>query len=209
MIISHKHKFIFFATPKTGTHAVRFALRPLLGEKDEEQVGLYVNKSLPYPALKNISHGHISVLQAKAVLPAEVWDNYFKFAFVRNPFDRFVSFGFYMNRTNRSFKKNTTEKLKAILDQPALTNKILFQPQHQLLCDEEGNILMNFVGHYEDFEADFAKICAQCQLSTPILEHFNATRHQHFSEYYDEELSKRVAEIYEQDFLIFGYGNGI
>ena len=44
MIISGLHKFIFVAIPKTGTHAVRRALRAHMGPEDSEQVGLFVLK---------------------------------------------------------------------------------------------------------------------------------------------------------------------
>ncbi len=44
MIISHRHRYIFFAVPKTGTHSVRTALRPYMDEADQEQVGLFVQK---------------------------------------------------------------------------------------------------------------------------------------------------------------------
>ena len=37
MIFSSSRKFIFFAVPKTGTHAVRAVLRPFLGDEDWEQ----------------------------------------------------------------------------------------------------------------------------------------------------------------------------
>jgi hypothetical protein len=57
MIISHKHKFIFFAIPRTGTHAIRFALRPFLGEEDWEQVGLFKNSLIPISViLKRVMH---------------------------------------------------------------------------------------------------------------------------------------------------------
>ena len=45
MIISHQHRFIFAAVPKTGTHSVRQALREHMSEEDIEQVGLFVAKS--------------------------------------------------------------------------------------------------------------------------------------------------------------------
>ena len=51
MIISFKHKFVFVAVPKTGTHAVRQALRAHLALEDIEQVGLFVQKKLPIPDL--------------------------------------------------------------------------------------------------------------------------------------------------------------
>lgn len=40
MIVSHRHRFVFFAVPRTGSHAVHAALRPLLGPEDWEQEGL-------------------------------------------------------------------------------------------------------------------------------------------------------------------------
>lgn len=46
MIISPQHRFIFAAIPKTGTHAVRQALREHMGPQDLEQVGLFVNRKL-------------------------------------------------------------------------------------------------------------------------------------------------------------------
>jgi hypothetical protein len=47
MIVSHSHRFIFAAVPKTGTHAVRQALREQLGDDDIEQVGLFFDKRFP------------------------------------------------------------------------------------------------------------------------------------------------------------------
>ena len=33
MIVSHRHRFIFFAVPRTGSHAVRVALQPYARER--------------------------------------------------------------------------------------------------------------------------------------------------------------------------------
>ena len=51
MIVSLQHGFIFAAIPKTGTHAVRRAVREHMGPDDMEQVGLFVQRKLPMPAL--------------------------------------------------------------------------------------------------------------------------------------------------------------
>ena len=48
MIISHEHRFVFTAIPKTGTHSVRQALREHMSEADLEQVGLFVNKRMRF-----------------------------------------------------------------------------------------------------------------------------------------------------------------
>ena len=91
MIISRQHRFIFTAIPKTGTHAVRQALREHLGPEDQEQVRLFVEKALPVPELAALRHGHISLQQLRPHMDAEEFAGFLKFAFVRNPVDRFVS----------------------------------------------------------------------------------------------------------------------
>ncbi len=205
MIISHRHKFIFFAVPKTGTHAVRFALRPHLGKDDEEQVGLYVKRRMPQAELAKLRHGHITCQQAKSVLGDEVWDNYFKFAFVRNPFDRFVSYCAFLKRQNRAFQKDPLPRMKETLQSPQAHGHILFRPQSELLCDGQGNVMVDFVGRYEDFQNYFDEACFRIGIPTQPLEHVNASRHRNFWEYYDEELKEAVAEFYRKDLEIFGY----
>ena len=103
MIISHEHRFIFAAVPKTGTHSVRQALREHMSEEDIEQVGLFVNKRFPYEALAAIRHGHLSLEQVRPYLGEDLFADYFKFAFVRNPFDRFVSYCAFMTRDRDTF----------------------------------------------------------------------------------------------------------
>ena len=46
MIISHQHRFIFAAIPKTDTHSVRQALREHMSPEDLEQVGLFVQRAV-------------------------------------------------------------------------------------------------------------------------------------------------------------------
>ena len=47
LIVSHEHKYIFFAVPKTATHTVREALRAHLGADDWEQQVLFGEQFLP------------------------------------------------------------------------------------------------------------------------------------------------------------------
>ena len=47
MIFSSSKKFIFFAVPKTGTHAVREVLRPLLTDADWERMKQHMDEKFP------------------------------------------------------------------------------------------------------------------------------------------------------------------
>ena len=49
MIVSHRHRFVFFAVPRTATHAVRAALADTLGPKDWRQEALTERVALPVP----------------------------------------------------------------------------------------------------------------------------------------------------------------
>ena len=56
MIVSHAHRYVFVPIPKTGTHAVRQALREHMGPDDIEQVGLFVNRKFPWPELAALAN---------------------------------------------------------------------------------------------------------------------------------------------------------
>ncbi len=77
MIVSHQHEFIYAATPKTGTHSVREALREHMGPDDIEQAVLFVNKRFPYPELAKIRHGHLSFAQVRPHLGGDAFHRCF------------------------------------------------------------------------------------------------------------------------------------
>ena len=128
MIISALHKFIFVAIPKTGTHSVRQALRQHMGPRDMEQVGLFVKRQFPIPDLARLQHGHLSLQQVRPYFPPEEFKALFKFAFVRNPFDRFISYCAFMTRAEGQFERNPQGVMRHFIDNPP-PRHVLFQPQ--------------------------------------------------------------------------------
>ncbi|MBX3692206.1 sulfotransferase family 2 domain-containing protein [Dokdonella sp.] len=205
MIISRHRRFIFFAVPKTGTHSVRRALRPHLAEDDLEQVGLFVQKRFPFPELNAIGHGHLSVRQVHPVLGAETFDNYFKFAFVRNPFDRFVSYCAFMSRQTGSFEVAPQAFMRHIVRDAPPWQHVLFRPQHEMLVDAAGRVAMDMLGRVENMQADYDRICGHIGIPSTKLEQVNASRHRPYMEYYDDELRSLVARMYARDFELLGY----
>ena len=204
MIVSHSRRFIFFAIPKTGTHAVRFVLRNHLSASDEEQVALFVQRALPYPEIAQVHHGNIRWNEIKPVVTAEVWA-YFKFAFVRNPWERFVSYTAFMHRQDGGFIADPHRAMGRVLADPGHHAKIVFRPQHEFICDDRGEIMVDFVGRHETMQASFDAICARIGLASEPLERVNASSHGPWRAYYTEALKARVAEVYARDIEIFGY----
>jgi len=63
-----------------------------MGLDDLEQVRLFVEKQFSWPKMAKLEHGHITLARVRPFLREEDFNSFLKFAFVRNPFDRFVSY---------------------------------------------------------------------------------------------------------------------
>lgn len=205
MIISERHKFIFTAIPKTGTHSVRRALREHLGEADLEQVGLFVQKRFPFAPLAAIGHGHVSLAQVRPFLGEEKFASYLKFAFVRDPFDRFVSYCAFMTRDDGAFLRRPREVMRYFLFKERPLDHPLFQPQHTFVTDASGKLLADVVGRVEEMQSSYDAICARIGIQTAILDKVNSSDHGTFRDYYDAELVAGVADLYKRDLELFGY----
>lgn len=204
MIISARHKFIFVAIPKTGTHSVRQALRQHLGDEDIEQVGLFVQKKFPIPELAQIRHGHLSLAQVRPYLRPEEFDGFFKFAFVRNPFDRFVSYCAFITREGGHFEDDPKAVMRHFVDNPPWEH-ILFKPQHEFLTGSDGELLSDDVGRVESMQQSYDRIAERIGIPTTTLERVNSSSRRDYRDYYNRSLMEGVAKLYGRDLEYFGY----
>jgi hypothetical protein len=204
MIVSALHKFIFVAIPKTGTHSVRQALRQHLGPRDMEQVGLFVKREFPIADLARLQHGHLSLQQVRHYFPSEEFKSLFKFGFVRNPFDRFISYCAFMTRAEGQFERNPHAVMRRFIDNPP-PRHVLFQGQHSFVTDETGALLSDYIGRVEEMQASYDEICGRIGIPSGKLEKVNPSKRNEYRQYYDEELIDGVAKLYARDLELFGY----
>jgi hypothetical protein len=127
MIISHKYKFIFLKTNKTAGTSIEIALSGACGDDDiispispaDEEIrsGLgnrgpqnYLASAREYgigDLLKLAATGrkmkrfysHMPARKIKPLLTQQVWNDYFKFCFERNPWDRVISLYYWRHRS--------------------------------------------------------------------------------------------------------------
>ncbi|HCK83992.1 MAG TPA: sulfotransferase [Hyphomonadaceae bacterium] len=205
MIISHRHRFVFVAIPKTGTHAIRGALRRQLGAGDLEQVGLFVKKTFPFEPLARLKHGHISLIQVRPFLGEPNFSSYFKFAFVRNPFDRFISYCAFMTRADNGFARDPQAVMRRFLFESRPLDHLLFVPQHTFITDERGALLADAVGRVENMQVAYDGYCERLGLQSDPLARVNSSQRGDYRLYYDNPMRDAVEEIYRGDLEMFGY----
>ena len=205
MIVSHEHRFVFFAVPRTGSHAIRAALQPHLGTDAWQQQSLTAQLRFPVPQLARIGHGHITLQEMQAHLPERFWRTYFKFAIVRNPFDRFVSACAFLYSRSPVYRGNETFFRHDALRR--FGHQMLIRPQVELLVDASGRLGMDFIGRYETLDESFGQICRTVGLPELKLARVNSAEHPPWATCYDGRLSKAVADFYCKDFNLLGYPN--
>lgn len=205
MIVSHEHKYIFFAVPKTATHAIREVLRQSKGSSDWEQQQLFGKQVLPITEIASLGHGHISVKEIQATADYEQWQGYFKFAFVRNPYDRFVSACVFLNRGNPQFKQHATQWMRVAMTRPQFRQRILIRPQCELLMNAYSELALDFLGRYENLQTSLDQVLDHLLLPRITLDVRNRSDHFHYRHYYDPVLKQQVRTFYQQDLDLFEY----
>jgi hypothetical protein len=200
MIISKTHKFLFVHIQRTGGTSISRHLLDAQVNADQ------------------FLAPHAPVLDAKKLLSADYHD-YFTFAFVRNPWDRLVSW-YHMiktygpgNTTNQfwayvlanstcfeEFIKNCTETI--VQDG---SGKSIMWNQVDYLSDSKGTIVVDAIGRFENYARDVRGIFNRIKVPFDTLCSANAVPHAHYSAYYTPELREIVATRFKKDTEHFGY----
>ena len=149
---------------------------------------------------------HNEIRVAKKVLPDEIFNSYFKFAFVRNPWDRLVSeYEFIRRRPNhgRHSKVIRMEFDEYIVYQ----SKRRDAHQIDMLADKQGNLLMDFVGKFENLEKDWLYVAKKLGIENKELGHRKKSGIKDYKAYYTQENWDLVADLWHRDIDAFGYGD--
>ena len=157
----------------------------------------------------------------------EKFKEYFKFTFVRNPWDRFISLWVkfkeevkLQEQFNKLFELHIDTDFKE--PQEVLRYLVLahrkdlllprwFKPQYEYVHDTNLHVLTNYIGQYEKFQFCFDFLCDRIDVPHKILpwgegEHRRHNKEKkHYRDYYDPVMINAVAEIYHNDIKAWHY----
>lgn len=178
MIINHERKYIFVHVPKTGGNSI-------------------------YDVLGTQSPGgsHQKAKHKKAKYP-----DYFTFGFVRNPWDRMVSLYHFCAQKPKSHRGYRPEFARQGFRETLLNTKrtgvLMDTGQIDAWSYLEG---CDFVGRFERFQKDFDYICEIIGVGKTNLKKMNASIHDHYTTYYDDETIEFVAKTHATTIERFNY----
>lgn len=201
-MISHSHRCIFVHIPKTAGNSINRVFG--IDWQDHKDLQRYFDE-----------------------LPREVFTAYFKFAIVRNPWDRLLSDYNYQVKKSRApasklyvfaadgSKRNFAEWAETALSAPdrygagdwggSVSPHIhRWSPQIDWIT-ADGETRVDFVAHLERLPEDFRFVRHQLGLPPVRLPHRNRRLHWHYSHYYDRTTRELVAAYYARDIAQFGY----
>ena len=214
MLLSHSKQFLFVHIAKTGGTSVRAALSRYRWGHRYALAQFICNKMSQFTDHKIASRfpRHSRIIAAKEMLPKTYFNQLFKFAVVRNPWDLQVSSFHHIKRERPAVMQAYNDfesfmKWKFDEQRPYQYHiDTSLQLQTEYLVDLSGNLLTDFIGRYEQLEHDFGHICSQLKLSHITLPHRrNADNREDYRRYYNSELVDLVSAHFQKDIALLNY----
>lgn len=195
MRISHKHKFILFSFPKTGSESLREMLDLYSDVKDV---------SFNDVTLDNPFYSHISPREMKLLFEKFNWDfdSYTKIVCVRNPYNRLVSI-YEMIYRNYPIKPPFQLWLKTIRNDGKGGGGKPHEKWRQygtyslinFISSENNEILVDRIIKLEDFELEIPKLFEDLKL--PLDSQFKIIKKN------KGKIKKRIADYYNKKSIDF------
>jgi hypothetical protein len=175
--------------------------------------GVSVCKSI----FNNLAGGHKSFKEYKYIF-GKNYEDYFKFSFVRNPFDRlYSSYNFLkqggLGRADLEFLWSTLEKYdsfdrfvkEGLPYDNEIKEKVHFLPQVKFIYNDRRDLEVDFVGYFENFQTDFSKVIKRLNLDSNLA-HLNNSKPEYSSiQVFDNEMKEIVYHFYKEDFIYLNY----
>lgn len=162
--------------------------------------------NLGYMGAQNYSgtkyFNHMSSLRVKELVGADIWKNYYKFCFERNPWDKVISWYYWEinhSKPNMKFQDFMESKHFASVGGPG---------GYDLYTDTKGDVIVDDVFLYENMDQAISKIEKIIGVSLPALpkakSQFRGNR-EPYTGIYSEYQKRLVKKAFKREIALFKY----
>jgi len=202
---------LFLWVPKTAGSSIWAAIKASGETYQELCYPNHIDQYQPEPRFTTWGHCHVGTLieagRCRVFCPLT---GAFTFAFVRNPWDRLVSL-FHYESQKRNLNPDGFRNYIRMVTRGAIDPIGAYNEQGHSKANRQldwlrwgDRWLPDFVGRFENLEADWRTVCGELGIDAP-LPHHNASNHDHYSTYYTDALARRVAVRFAEEIDMFHY----
>ncbi len=220
--VSVEHKYVCITVAKNASSRISMTLHMLDGNPELHQPGAVHKVGL-----------RLSSFERDQILEMLTSPEWFRFCFVRNPYDRLLSayktqVGNTWNKEYKWLKDDIKKSLAYPADGDGPERLVPFRDFVRYLhnagdpvrrdghFNEQARVLVpnliayDFIGRFENFQSDFEHVLTRLNAPPEILATASTVRNPTTQVYppaiaYDRELADLVYNLYEADFETFGY----
>jgi hypothetical protein len=127
--------------------------------------------------------------------------SYFKFAVVRNPWDRFISGWKYCAST----RELTLQEVLNALPQEGHDYRHVTRLQCATIFNNHGELIVDYLIRFEHLQDDFDAVCDLIGKPRRTLPHRNRGSRNHYHDYFDAASRQIFLHYFSKDVDILGY----
>lgn len=205
MIISHKHKYIFWKPGKVGGSSVLQMLGEFCGPQDV--VGQPGDLEGHQARGKNrIGGNHVLPGLIRRNVTKKQWDSYYKFTIVRNPWDEIVS-RFWHDIQKGRIENIDLNRFSEVRErfEGFLPNQYNINLQYYI---SESKLLADHYMRFENLSEEYRLICDKINIPYKTMirmkSHYRKDKRP-YPEYYSESGKEMVYDRFRETIDIFGY----
>jgi hypothetical protein len=206
-MISHRHKCVFVHVPKTAGQSIEHVFLGALKLTWETRAGLLIRRNdNPEMGPPRLAHLRAVDYVRCGHITSDEFQTYYKFSFVRNPWDRMISLYKHLGFSRRvEFKTFLVKELR----KRVYERKFWFvRPQADFIFDDNGDLVVNFVGRFERLDEDFGYVCKRIDLPEGRLPHINRSSDKNRKHVFDvKEAFSKPDRIVKQLWRLYRRGS--
>ena len=208
MLISYTKKFIFIHNYKVGGTSIASAFESYGKTTKSYRINKFLDKYTAFKGYKAF-RGHITASELKEEIPGFVFNNFFKFGFVRNPYDWHLSLYNYGKENNKLKEHNIYKSFENFDQYIDWRAQNVTTRQKDFFFDSHNMSLMNYIGRFENLDSEIEQISNKLGISVVIPRMNQSINSKRKFEEKVTDLSpysiKIINDLYHDDFDLFGY----